>query len=44
MDNQKSHDSFFKETFGKVDVTRSFLEHYLPQDVLASVDIDSLEA
>ncbi len=37
------HDRFFKETFGRLQVTRDFLRSYLPADVAAVVDLDTLE-
>jgi len=43
MYNQKPHDTFFKETFAKGDVAKSFIEHYLPKEILDAVDIQSLE-
>ena len=37
------HDRFFKETFGRPQVTRDFLRSYLPADVAALIDFDTLE-
>jgi predicted transposase/invertase (TIGR01784 family) len=37
------HDKFFKETFSRPEVIRSFLEEYLPGEVSAVLDLDSLE-
>lgn len=37
------HDRYFRETFGRVEVARDFLAHHLPADLLAAVDLDSLE-
>jgi len=40
---ENPHDKFFKETFGHVEVTKSFLQHYLPPQVRTSIDIDTLK-
>jgi predicted transposase YdaD len=37
------HDKFFKETFSRPEVIRSFLEEYLPGNVSAVLDLNSLE-
>ncbi|MEI3612462.1 Rpn family recombination-promoting nuclease/putative transposase [Pseudogracilibacillus sp. SO30301A] len=37
------HDKFFKETFSHVEVTKSFLLHYLPPDVTEILDIATLK-
>ena len=37
------HDRFFKETFGRPQMTRDFLRSYLPADVVALLDLDTLE-
>ncbi len=36
------HDKLFKETLGQVENARSFLQHYLAEDVLTWMDLDSL--
>ena len=36
------HDKFFKETFGHVEVTRSFLHNYLPLSIMKIVDDGTL--
>lgn len=36
------HDRFFKETFGDIAVTKDFLYHYLPNEVVEYVDLDTL--
>ncbi|TWH55990.1 putative transposase/invertase (TIGR01784 family) [Desulfitobacterium sp. LBE] len=36
------HDKFFKETFGDVGMARSFLKNYLPQEILALVDLETI--
>ncbi|HHV16323.1 MAG TPA: DUF4351 domain-containing protein [Gelria sp.] len=33
MKIQNPHDRFFKETFGKVEVAKDFLNNYLPEDI-----------
>lgn len=37
------HDRFFKETLTRQDVGRDFLIHYLPVELVALLDVDSLE-
>ena len=37
------HDRFFKELFTRPEVTRDFLQNYLPVDVLATIDLSTLE-
>jgi len=36
------HDKFFKETLGKEDVARDFLQNYLPENILGIIDIDTI--
>jgi predicted transposase/invertase (TIGR01784 family) len=36
------HDHFFKESFSRPEVARSFLENYLPQPVLEVLDLNTL--
>jgi predicted transposase/invertase (TIGR01784 family) len=40
----KPHDKFFKETFGDLDVTTDFINHYLPKEILDILDLDTLTA
>ncbi|WP_257490761.1 Rpn family recombination-promoting nuclease/putative transposase [Anaerosalibacter massiliensis] len=37
------HDKFFKEVFGKVEVTKDFIENYLPKNILRVIDTSTLE-
>jgi predicted transposase/invertase (TIGR01784 family) len=37
------HDKFFKETFSRPEVARSFLENYLPPDVVNVLRLDTLD-
>ena len=37
------HDAFFKAAFGRTDVARSELELVLPRELVAALDLDSLE-
>ena len=37
------HDKLFKETWGDLENTRSFLTHFLPDNVLQVMDLSSLE-
>lgn len=43
MKVQNPHDRFFKETFGKVEVAKDFLNNYLPENIIRIIDIDTLE-
>ncbi len=43
MKIQNPHDKFFKETFGKSEVAKDFLNNYLPQEIREIVNIDTLE-
>jgi len=36
------HDSFFKQTFSRVDVARDAIQRFLPSDVLACLDLQTL--
>ncbi|MFD1064426.1 Rpn family recombination-promoting nuclease/putative transposase [Oceanobacillus locisalsi] len=38
----RPHDKLFKETFGDLDVTTNFMHHYLPEEILDIIDIDTL--
>lgn len=40
---QTPHDKFFKETFGKVEVAKDFLNNYLPENVMNLIDTNTLE-
>ena len=37
------HDRLFKETWSKKENARDFLQHYLPDYLLSSIDMESLE-
>ena len=37
------HDKFFKETFSRVDVTRSFIEEVFPSDIREKINLNSLK-
>jgi len=43
MKIQNPHDRFFKETFGKVEVAKDFLNNYLPESIIKVIDVDTLE-
>lgn len=43
MKIQNPNDKFFKETFGNVEVTKDFLNNYLPQNIMNVIDINTLE-
>lgn len=38
----KPHDKFFKETMSNIENSRSFMENYLPSEILNIVDFDNL--
>jgi predicted transposase/invertase (TIGR01784 family) len=42
-DLSNPHDKFFKESFSRPEVIRSFIEEYLPEAVSAVLDLDALE-
>jgi len=37
------HDKFFRESFGRKDIAKSFIKEYLPQDLCKSLELKSLE-
>lgn len=43
MKLQNPHDKFFKETFGKAEIAKDFLNNYLPQNIVKIVDMNTLE-
>ena len=43
MKVQTPHDSFFKETMGKIEVAEDFLNNYLPVDIRDVIDTRTLE-
>ncbi|HBQ27925.1 MAG TPA: transposase [Desulfotomaculum sp.] len=43
MKIENPHDKFFKETFGKVEVAKDFLNNYLPENIMKVIDVDTLE-
>ncbi|HFQ94894.1 MAG TPA: Rpn family recombination-promoting nuclease/putative transposase [Anaerolineae bacterium] len=42
MTVQNPHDRFFRESFGRVEVARSFLQEYLPPELLAALNLEHL--
>ena len=38
------HDKFFKETFSRIEIARDFMARYLPPEVAAALDLETLEA
>lgn len=40
---RKSHDEFFKASFGHLEIARDYLEQLLPQDVHQTLDLSQLE-
>lgn len=40
---RKSHDEFFKASFGRLDIARDYLEQLLPQEVAQFLDLSQLE-
>ena len=43
LDIRNPHDRFFKETFSRLEVSRSFLKNYLPSNVGQQLDLSNLE-
>ncbi|WJY26389.1 Rpn family recombination-promoting nuclease/putative transposase [Sporosarcina trichiuri] len=43
MKIQNPHDKFFKEILGNVTVAKDFLHHYLPQNIMQVIDVNTLE-
>lgn len=43
MKVQNSHDKFFKETRGNVAIAKDFLTHYLPDNIINIVDVNTFE-
>jgi len=43
MKVQNPHDKFFKETFSNVEVARDFIKHYVPENILKVIDVNTLE-
>jgi predicted transposase/invertase (TIGR01784 family) len=41
--NTKPHDTFFKETFSRVEVVQSFIEEFLPQDIKERLNIQNIK-
>lgn len=37
------HDKFFKKSISKKETAKGFLEHYLPHDLLAKIDLNTLQ-
>ena len=36
------HDHYFKNTFGKEEIARDFLESYLPNEIVKTLDLNTL--
>ncbi|MBI3654701.1 MAG: Rpn family recombination-promoting nuclease/putative transposase [Acidobacteria bacterium] len=43
MDVKNPHDAFFKQLMSRLEVARDFLQNYLPEKVIAALDVRSLE-
>lgn len=43
MSVQQAHDHFFRESFGRLEIARNYLEEYLPQPVLAQLDLSEMQ-
>ncbi|HSH04731.1 MAG TPA: Rpn family recombination-promoting nuclease/putative transposase [Anaerolineae bacterium] len=37
------HDHFFRQSFGRVDIARNYLEEYLPEEIVLLFDLEKLE-
>jgi predicted transposase/invertase (TIGR01784 family) len=42
MTVQNPHDRFFRESFGRLEIVRNYLEEYLPAEVRRLLNLDSL--
>ncbi|MBX3056242.1 MAG: Rpn family recombination-promoting nuclease/putative transposase [Anaerolineae bacterium] len=42
MSVHNPHDRFFRESFSRPEIVRNYLEEYLPADLLALLDPDTL--
>jgi predicted transposase YdaD len=43
MTVQNLHDRFFRESFGRPEIARNFLEEYLPAELRSALDLSVLE-
>ncbi|OLS01549.1 Rpn family recombination-promoting nuclease/putative transposase [Tissierella creatinophila] len=43
MKIQNPHDKMFKETFSNIEVTKDFINNYLPKSIVDIIDIETLE-
>ncbi len=43
MSIQNPHDRFFRESFGRIEITQNYLEEYLPQEVLDVLELTDLQ-
>lgn len=43
MSVHNPHDRFFRESFSRPEITRNYLEEYLPADLLVLLDLDTLD-
>ena len=41
-DLQSPHDRFFRDLFARPDAAREFVRHYLPEDLTAALDLDTM--
>ena len=37
------HDAFFKRNFGNIEIAKDFLQNYLPENVVKTIDLNTLE-
>ena len=42
-DISSPHDEFFKKIMGRVEITRTYIKHYLPAEIVSRMDLDTLE-
>lgn len=40
---QNPHDKMFKETFSNIEVTKSFINNYLPENIIKIINLETLE-
>lgn len=41
--NDNPHDTFFRESFGRKEIPRDFIRNYAPPEIVAQIDLDTLE-
>lgn len=42
--NDNPHDNFVRESFGRIEIARDFIRNYAPPELIAQIDLDTLES